>query len=188
VKTTRLRHPTGPLSTERRGASLIEMVVVITLTATLMGLAAAILHMLLRLESTSREAIAERAAIAQLAGQFRRDVRAAESFSSGGQPEDTSSAVWELAAGPEQGIVYRAQPGTLVRSERQGDKELRRETFSLPDGASVSIEAPGENAARIVSLRIVPKPGAVESIAWRVDAALGKDRRFAPQESIAYSE
>jgi hypothetical protein len=170
--------------TRRRGVSLLEVVTVIGISAALMGIAVGLLHTLMRAEETSRDLIVERAAKSRLADQFRRDVRAAESISApGGQSQTNASAVWELSAGPEQRIQYQAEPRALVRTEREGDKVLRRESFFLPDGAAVSIESAGDADPPIVSLQIIPKAASWGKALWRVDAVLAKDRRFVNQNN-----
>lgn len=166
----------------RRGHSLIEMLVVIGTGGALMGIAVGLLAMLMRLDQDSRDQLRQRTAVHRLADQFRRDVHAADGFAVQSPPgKEGTTPAWQLPLEAGRVVEYRAEPGELLRTEREGDQVLRRESFRLPAGAAVSIDLAGEAAPDIVSLRIARDDNQPPDSTWRglrVDAALAKDRRF----------
>ena len=97
----------------------------------------------------------------------------------------------ELLPDPEHKIEYRLQGKELIRTERQTEKVLLRESFALPPGAAVSMGI-AETAPGLVTLRIATPvlpdgqpagqaraPGAAPpGRTIRVDAALASDHRF----------
>ncbi|MFH1921621.1 MAG: type II secretion system protein [Planctomycetota bacterium] len=167
----------------RRGHSLIELLVVIGTGGALMGIAVGLLSMLLRVDQHSRDQMRERTEIHRLADQFRRDVHAADGFTVQSPPgAENAAPAWQLPLGAGHVVQYQAEPGELLRTEREGDQVLRQESFFLPAGTTVSIDLAGEAAPGIVSLRIPRDGNQPPGSTWRglsVDAALAKDRRFA---------
>jgi prepilin-type N-terminal cleavage/methylation domain-containing protein len=169
----------------RRGYSLIEVVAVLGVGAVVMGVAAGLLLMLIRLERESRVEVAERAAVNRLAEQFRRDVRAADRFTpaEASEGEDTSFAC-QLLSEADRAVEYRADPRALVRTERAGGEVVRRESYRLPALAAVSVDLVGDAAPGILRLRITPggdRPPSSIGQGLDIDAELAKDRRFVEQ-------
>jgi len=166
----------------RRAYSLIEILVVIAAGTTMMGIALGLLSMLIRLEEGSRDEVRRQTVINRLADQFRRDVHAADRLTVPDAPGgEDSQPVWQFPLQPEHVVEYRAGQGELVRMERADGEPLNRESFLLPTDVTVSIELVGDAAPGIVSMQITPegneRPGPTRP-GVRVDAELGKDRRF----------
>ena len=61
----------------RRGFTLIEMLVVMTVGSVIVGIGVGMLHVLLRTEQTGRDRVHQAGVLARLAEQFRSDVGAA---------------------------------------------------------------------------------------------------------------
>lgn len=169
----------------RRGYTLIEMVVVMTAAATIMGLVVGLLFLLMEFGEGSREQVAQGVALRQLAEQFRCDAHAAGELAAADEPgAKDSEAAWKLRLAEDHVIDYRVDEAELVRIERAGGKVVRTSGFSLPEDAVVSIETV-EEAPRIVRLEIAPGGGPASRVGphrFRVDAVLAKDRRFAETE------
>ena len=170
----------------RRAYTLIEMLVVIAATVTLLGIALGILHTLIRLERGSRREVRQRTAIGRLAIQFRRDMHAAEELTDSTEPgSEGAPRAWQLstAAGPV--IEYRVEPEELIRTERTENEILRQESFCLPKESTVSIDRIGEADHALVRLRVRlhgPRALLAMRAGLSVEAQLGKDYRFLQQE------
>ncbi|MEN6407145.1 MAG: prepilin-type N-terminal cleavage/methylation domain-containing protein [Thermoguttaceae bacterium] len=151
-----------------RGFTLIEMIVVMTAGAILLGIAVGMLHLLMRTEQTGRDRVGRTAAFAQLAEQFRTDAAAALQF----EPDRRRFIL------PDQReATYQTVGATMDREERKDGRLLRRESFALTAGSSVTFKLDRRDAASWASLTV----GVGESPSQRetcVVALLGKDRRF----------
>lgn len=129
----RFHHPL-----HRRGVTLVELLLTITATTMVVGVAGGLLHRALRLEAASRGALqAERTALV-LARQFRADIRAARTVActADGLPADV---VLRVQPAGEGAIVYRAVRGGLVREQTLPANRIAREAFSFP--AAVRFES-----------------------------------------------
>jgi len=118
--------------TSRRGITLTEVLVTMTVASVAMSTAATLVHRALRLEAASRRVLErERAALA-LARQFRADVRDARAVSCAG---DTLPAGVVLRAATAAGgtIDFKTTPAGLVREELRGGR-THREVFASPPG------------------------------------------------------
>ncbi len=170
----------------RSGFTLIEMLAVIATTGALLAVAVGILHLLLRTEQGARDERRRQTAIARLADQFRRDVHAAAQFAPlEGSEDEAHRGGWRFDLGEERTVRYLAQPGELIRRQREGDDLVHQELYVLPDDAAVSIEPAGEAAPGIVRLCVVPdatRPRPAIPYATCVDAQLAKDRRFLEEQ------
>jgi prepilin-type N-terminal cleavage/methylation domain-containing protein len=158
----------------RRGYSLIEIIVVLTIGTVVVGIGVGMLHLLLRTEQSGRDRVPQARAVARLAEQFRSDAAAAMRQASGSPPGE-----WRFVLPENRLVTYRALPGEVQWDERLAGKLLRRESYLLPGGSSAAISVQGKAAPAMASLVIVndgPPPAAGHEM--RVIAVLGKDHRF----------
>jgi hypothetical protein len=164
----------------RRAFTLIEMVLVLGALAAMLGLCAGMIHLLLKLDRAQRAHLAETTTLGRLAPRFRQDVRAATSQAS---MRDESGLVLSRPGGPN--VEYRARPGALVRTRRDGDRATSRDTYALPRFDTPQFQVEGSPGAAFVALVLRRKEGpsvrgpSPSPRAWRVEALLGKDQRFA---------
>jgi hypothetical protein len=154
----------------RRGVTLLELLLTITATTVIMGVAGSLLHRSLRLEAASRGVMqAERTALV-LARRFREDVRTARGVAgtTDGLPDGIVLRVQPAAEGE---IVYRAVAGSLVREETLPAGRVAREAFAFP--AAVRFQAARE--AGVVTLMGTGggEPGEGPPIDIEAVAALG---------------
>jgi len=167
----------------RCGYSLIELMVVLTVSTTVLGVAAVMLHTLMQVQKDSREQLLYHATLGRLGRQFRRDVHAADGF----RPPEAGShgnrpAAWQLDFKPDRVVRYSIEWGSLIRSEQIGGTLSRREVFRLPADRAVSIRLQAEAEPAIVSLSITRGSSQPAGPAWKpvqIDAVLGWDHRFA---------
>jgi len=159
----------------RRGTTLIEVIVALTAGSVILGVAAAMLCLLLRTQSVSRDHVHQGTVLSRLSEQFRHDVLAATAV------DGREANSWEFTMTPERTVSYRAESETLVREETADGEPTRQQRFSLPPGTAPSIESEGSPSATIVSLIVAPAADDRQRPAARIarfDARLGGDHRF----------
>jgi prepilin-type N-terminal cleavage/methylation domain-containing protein len=162
-------------SPSRRGHTLVEMIVVMTVGAMLLGIAVSVLHVLMRVEQSGRAHVERHETLARLADQFREDVHAASV-----KPAADGESVWRLDLAADRTVRYAAEKGRITREERMGDKTASRESYIMPDDYTAAMAPDDAKNPSLVGL-IVKFKGVlgVKDREIRIDAALGKDRRFA---------
>lgn len=168
--------------TSRRGFSLVELLVVVSLVTVIMAAAVVLMHFVLQTHGEVRRRTQTVTTIGRLAEQFRRDVHRAR-----GEPliaADHRTAEFHLPGGT---IVKwrREEQGGLVRTE-QAERGAsvspahREDTFTLPKGTTADLELLPRAAARIVAIRI-ESPG-TGGPALRIEGLACRDQRLAVEE------
>jgi prepilin-type N-terminal cleavage/methylation domain-containing protein len=162
----------------RRGYSLIEMLVVITVGSLMLGLCVGTIHMILKLDRGGRTQVTERAARARLAQYFRADVRAAlRTEPATGRSERLSLFL------PEQRVVeYKIEPGRVLRVRTEAGTLKNRDAFSLPRKSVARLEVEDRAGRTFAGLVVEDQERATPSTAragqFRVEGVVGKDHRF----------
>lgn len=144
--------------TSRRGITLTEVLVTMTVASVAMSTAATLVHRALRLEAASRRVLERERAALTLARQFRADVRDARAVSCAVScAGDTLPAGVLLRAAIAAGgtIDYKTTPAGLVREQSSGGRTHREVFASLPgtrwwavrEGRVVTLRAEGESDA-----------------------------------------
>ena len=167
----------------RSGYALVELLVVIAVGSAVMGVAVAMLHMLMKLESDARDQLRNRTTMSRLAEHFREDVHAAlrlspDAASSG---KSDSPAVCRLDLPDGRSVRYHALEGELVRVVLVGGKPVGQESFRVPEDAAVSVDRSDESGGKLLSLRIDTPGDPPEGYRFRpvlIDAVLSHDYRF----------
>jgi hypothetical protein len=162
----------------RRGYTLIEMTVVMTGGSALMGIAVVLLCVLFRADGSWREHVERSVTVDRLAERFRRDVRAAA-----GPPAAVAEQPgrWDVplaADGMSHFISYQVEDGRVVRNARKSNRPDWIEEYALPAGATARMETEPLGDATLARLVIEPLDRAVGGQAFRVEAVVGRDRRF----------
>lgn len=160
----------------RSGYALIELLLVISSLAVVMGLCMALLHALLKLDRSARSHLAEASSRDRLARQFRQDARASSRFEpkSATAPQDRI----ELLRPDGRVVLYRAREGHLVRTERSGDSNVRSESYNLPSRGIARFSVHVQDGSSFASLVLPRKKnpvGGERSHEIRIEAHLGKD-------------
>jgi prepilin-type N-terminal cleavage/methylation domain-containing protein len=97
--------------TRRRGYSLVELLVVISVTAVLMAIFALLAGMLLRLDRTGNAVMAGRETVGRLSSRFRADAHAATSVHEApAEPPAPAKPVAQPAAGAAKGKPGASDP------------------------------------------------------------------------------
>jgi type II secretory pathway pseudopilin PulG len=163
----------------RDGHTLIELIAIIGVVSAIVGVAVTSLHMILEAEGASRERLQTRAAMTQLARQFRSDAHAAVSLAAVEEENASNAPSWQLELGPEHTVRYRLEDERLLRTETVSGNVRNRETFVLPEGSTASITLLPSEESKMVAIHVSPGPQAgAGSKAVRIEAWLGMDHRF----------
>lgn len=163
----------------RRGYSLVELLVVISSLAVVMGICVAILHSLLKLDRVGRAHLAQAMTRDRLAHQFRKDVHAAQTALPKTVPGVLSDRL-ELGRRDGRVVTYEAKGKTLGRSERLGDQLVRVESYSFP-AAPPKFRLSVDDGTTFVTM-VGPRSSVAngpQGRPFQVDAGLSRDDRFA---------
>ncbi|MBW3539488.1 MAG: hypothetical protein KY476_04390 [Planctomycetes bacterium] len=167
--------------TDRRGKTLIEMMVVVGLAATLTATAARLLFPLLQSERDSRQRMTAALSGLQLARQVRQDVRAAATVGLIAGDGRGTSLVLNLPS--SRTVIYGMDGENLIRTVLSADGIEHRERYRLrtPQGATFDFDS----ETRLVAIEFaVPQNGKDSSDTsgpgwvFRIEAVLGRDHRF----------
>lgn len=154
----------------RRGKSLIEMLIIISVFSIVLGLTATTLVALFKTDRQVRRDLDQLTSLARLASRLRTDAHAAASC------RIDQACVLGL---PDGRIVrYAAEGGKLKREVLRGEAVEHRDAFVLPDTALVKFEQPAEFGSRLVRLTIRAQDDADKAYLTPVrpttiDAAIG---------------
>jgi len=157
----------------RRGVFLIELLVVISGLAVLMGLCAITIQLLMRVSSEAQAQRSNAAALGRLAEQFREDVHGCD------EAQPRPSAGLRLTRGPRVVIDYQARDGRVDRVESVAGQASRHESFALGPNRSAAFERRDDGLRRFLALVVGPGARAGRSEPAQpveVLALVGKDR------------
>jgi hypothetical protein len=150
------------------------MLVVMSVNSALMGVAVTLLAMLVKGDRGGRQHCEQTRALVELAEQFRNDVAAASDAT---LVADKTGGTLRLQLSRERSIDYARDGDRIRRLESEGSSASRREAYSLPNLASATFDIDGDKFATL-NLTF-----SGDDNAFRIDARLAKDRRFAREES-----
>lgn len=167
----------------RRGYTLIEMLVAITAGIVVMVVAAGMLNTLMRLEQQSHKRFTERAAVARLADQFRRDAHAALEATpiapEEGKPAD--GLAWRFTLADDHRVEYRSDLEGLLRTKSLGDRTTAEERYAFATSVRAAVDLDSTGNVPMVRLRLegVSVPGGDAPMPpLVVEARLAFDHRF----------
>jgi len=189
---------------KKRGYSLVEMIVVISIGSVLATLAVTLLGTLLRASGTLNEQIHGIATVRRMAEQFRDDAHAALRVENLPKEGENPVVGLRFQLAPGRTVTYEFPPKVVERTERIDDAVHARETFFLPPGTNASAavstaasapvsaeEKVKEAEATLVALVVKPDSNAASQpdaesdtaakaadAAVRMEAVVAKDHRF----------
>ena len=145
------------LRTRRGGFTLIETMVMMTGVATILGICAVTIQLLLRLNSDGQVRLNAAGALERLASQFRADVHACDVAKVAKTKARDAASTLQLDTQRTVIVTYEARDGRVNRQESDSGKMIRRESYTLGPGRSVHFErrqdGPRWLAAMVVSHR-----------------------------------
>ncbi len=137
----------------RRGVTLIEVIVLMTGVAAMLGLTVLMLQLLLKLDGDSRSRLDSAGMLARLAEQFRRDVHGAGAAR---LVELPSRPAWlRIEAGPDRAIEYQVKgPSRVIRVESSKGKVVRSESYEIARGGPIELALKQEGRRRFATLTV----------------------------------
>ncbi|MBT6157641.1 MAG: hypothetical protein HOL01_12435 [Planctomycetaceae bacterium] len=127
----------SPKTSRRCGAtSLIEVIVMMSVGMVILGIAMTTIHLLLRAERHTTQAVWHNTTITRLSRVLRDDVHAVREAAVEADDDD-GPANLVLTADNDRRIVYTIEEHELKRTESIGETVKRRNSFFLPVGSSL---------------------------------------------------
>lgn len=174
----------------RRGFTLIELIVVLSGTAIMMLIGVGTLHTLLRSERGTTGNLVYSQAAARLSTQLREDIHEATAA----EPSEQGTQL-QLLCPDNRRIVFTQNSGEIFRLEATGNTTQRRETYQKRVGVSANFSTLDDGGNRIIRMEFVRELpiGQTSTMAasqavrpksppWSVEAVLAKDHRFDREE------
>jgi prepilin-type N-terminal cleavage/methylation domain-containing protein len=127
----------------RRGISLIEMLVVIAVASTMVGLTVTTIHRLLGAEREATRAARYSASVARLARHFRDDLHAARAVEWPAVEAGKPAALVAALEGQRR-IRYEVEAHRVTRLETDGAGEMHRDAYYFPLQSRLVFEPAGE--------------------------------------------
>jgi type II secretory pathway pseudopilin PulG len=172
----------------RRGTTLVEMVIFISISASILSVSAPFLYSALRSYAKSQEFADVERSLTRLARQFRSDVHRATAAVVKGDDLAKATLV-KLTIPSDRSIEYQQTTSGITRLLLQDGKIKSREEYSLPSSVDASVQI--ENNASIIALSLLGEPDSSSSninsrrlyadfmpVICQIEAALGRDLRF----------
>jgi hypothetical protein len=133
----------------RRGITILEVLIVVTGVALMLGLCAVSIQLLMRLNSDGMSRVGAAVALERLGRQLRNDVHASQTaeVASEGKP-----ASLRLVFASSHIVSYESSASRVVRTETTGGNVARHESFSLPNGTTARFELREVASRRLVAL------------------------------------
>jgi hypothetical protein len=174
----------------RRGVTLVEMMVLITGVAAMLGLTVLMLQLLLRLDVDSRARFDTAGILARLAEQFRSDVHKAVSARLVGQP--SKPAVLRIEVEPGRAIEYEVKGlNKVVRVESKQGKLVRSESYEIARGGPIELAIKQEERSRFARLTVDRQASRTRtdpSRLFEILAQVGKNRDRLPERATTAGE
>jgi prepilin-type N-terminal cleavage/methylation domain-containing protein len=134
----------------QRGMTLVEMLVVLSLMAVLLGFTGVCMHGMFRAQARLDDNTQRRASLERLGLQLRTDAHAALRAR---LQDDQDTTVLVLTTADSREIEYRAEAADVDRTVRQADAVLHRDTFRMPGVAGIEWEV-SDVQPQVVSLHV----------------------------------
>ncbi len=172
----------------RRGVTLIEVIVLMTGVAAMLGLTVLMLQLLLKLDGDSRARFDRAGMLARLAEQFRRDVHGAAAARLVEEP--SRPALLRIEQEPGRAIDYQVKgQSKVVRVESFRGKPVRTESYEVAQGGPIELALKQEGGHRFATLivdRQASRNRTDPSRLFEVLAQVGRNRdRLAATASAA---
>jgi hypothetical protein len=173
----------------RRAASIVELLVIMSACTVVLTLCGVLLQRAMHIQMRSRaRADVERSAL-RLSDQFRRDVHQARAAQTG-NADPGNGPFLQLQFVGEQTVEYSHLAGTVRRVLAKNGQPLSREEFVFTPDSEVVIREDGSPPRLLLTITAEPKEmpsrdikqpvaAAAIPVSFQVEAALGRDWRFA---------
>lgn len=165
----------------RRGFSLIELLIVLSVGTVMLMMAMSVLYMLKETQVNMRQRLATGRTITRLADQFREDVYAASRIERvSGETPSPGTTVWLFSVGPDTVVRYEIGDRQVRRVRLTGSDKIQ-EDYRLPPGMSATISG-AEGDSALAALRFeATDPNVAPPRPTRIEAVLGFANRHTTQ-------
>jgi hypothetical protein len=171
----------------RRGASLIELLLIMSACTVVLTLTGVLLHRAMRIHMQSRAHVNAERTVLRLSEQFRRDVHQARAVTDGSGKDDKVFLQLDLMDG--RVAEYSRATGAVLRNESGGNLPTRREEFAFPGADALTIEHKSAPQRLVVTIILKPTerlPADGKALAganfvpmsFCAEAVVGRDLRF----------
>jgi prepilin-type N-terminal cleavage/methylation domain-containing protein len=174
----------------RRGVSLVELTITMTIGGLVLATGIGMLHLMLRTDKTLAESLWRGQTVSQLSEAFRGDVHAAHKLEF--QPPANEAAANEpmlptltLELADDHQVKYAVENNVVHRTETQADKTLQTNRFRFSPGTEIVIDVENANRPALVVrasnqkvLSPSSRPASVPMKELKIDAVLARDHRF----------
>ena len=162
----------------RRGYTLVESLVALTLLSVTLTTVTLTLHTLYKADRRLRDELDRESELQRLAAQFRTDTHTAETATVGPLTNDGSAKNrLDLTLGTGRKVQYSVFPERIERTLHQAETVEHRESYRLPPSASATWQVQENRSPPMVALAVEFRSGdrageqAVSSVV-RINAAL----------------
>lgn len=139
----------------RRGASLVELLVVVSSTAAILSLSAELIYRGMRTQSESRRFFDGERAAWRLAKDFRNDAHAASEATVAPEAVGADGLI-RLEQADGRVVVYRRDGAKIVRMASSPGAAESREEYPLAAGTTAEVQF--DDATRLATLSVVKEP------------------------------
>jgi hypothetical protein len=184
---------TDTQSRKRRGASLLETSLAVTVAGAMLGLAVYAMHLLMHAERQLKTADWQAESLIRLSTLYRRDAHSALSVQLK-EPNQGSSTTVIFTQPDRRSVVYASTEERIARTVESSNAVQHRDAFVLPNGASASFEndqktrvstilihtrSRPEDSSKEDPVSITPEFQPNRSV--RIEAVVARDHRFHTQ-------
>ncbi|MGI9455342.1 MAG: PulJ/GspJ family protein [Aeoliella sp.] len=164
----------------RPAFTLVELLISMSIGATLMALAIGVVHRTMNLQSAARAQEASHRAAAQLSRQFRRDIHrsASVALNDGGVT---------LSVETPSGILpttYAFDDGTLIREQIKGDGRRHREQYHFGRHAQFDIRVEPEPRRIVLTVEKAVIARETPRVLLHCEAVVGRLAQFDPTPEV----
>ncbi len=163
----------------RGGWALLELLVVITAATALLGLAAGLIHQMLKIDGAERSRVVVAADLERLAHDLRSDAHSAARLA------ESAPGRVILALAESRSVEYTVRGREILRTARRGEKVDHREQYRLPATTVARFESTGDRAGSLIAVVVTADPAASKGRPpeagyrdYRIEAAVGRDGRL----------
>ncbi len=171
---------------QRRGVTLVEMLVVISTMSVIMGLGITTIFLMMRAEGSGAKTLVDSMTYARMANSFRQDVHAAHDVQLVADAADKHSL--SLRMSQTEQVTYQIDDENVVRIAKTNDKVDHLEQFRLPNVKAGFELHPHQTAGEgaLIELVLTRRHSAAtdqhEAVLptreYRIKALIGRDHRF----------
>lgn len=122
----------------RRGATMVEALVTVSIGAVVLTLGVGMIHLLLRGERETRRAVEDSITLSRLSTIVRRDVHAAQSADIADEPAGGPARL-TLTFPERRTVTYIADGSSLSRIENNPESSEHRDSFRFPSGTTIGL-------------------------------------------------